>query len=127
MDVHYEETTWGIARDGVPSAAEQRPIRLMALDHLAAGLQAACPETTSLTWAQVAQCTLSAAQHASTSAPTAGGMLTRRMVLNDGLYDAFMLRKHGQPWTAFDRPTLLLAVDDLIAAEHNRPAPDLTL
>ena len=111
----------------MPSAAEQRPPRLMALDHLAAGLQAACPETTALTWAQVARCTLSAAQHASTSAPAADGLLTRRMVLNDGLYDAFMLRKHGESWTAFDRPTLLLAVGDLIAAEHNRPAPALTV
>ena len=51
-------------------------------------------------------------------------MLQRRMVLNDDLYQAFMARQHGRPWKTFDGPTLVLAVDDLIAAEHNQPTSD---
>lgn len=135
MHVHRDDTTWGLARYGVrpagpgpatssPPDAEQRTTRLIALDHLAAGLRAAGPAATALTWAHVAQCTLAAAQHASTSAPTAGGLLTRRLSLNDALYRAFMVRKHGQRWTTFDHPTLLLAVADLIAAEHTPPTPE---
>ena len=46
------------------------------------------------------------------------------MVLNHDLYRAFMARQHGRPWKTFDGPTLRLAVDDLIAAEHNQPTPD---
>ena len=135
MDVHREETS-GVARDSVPPADQApagssapavppRTTQRLALDHLAADLRAACPEGTLLTWAQITQCTLTAAHQASTSSRAAGHMLQRRMVLNHDLYQAFMARKHGLPWQAFDGSTLLLAVDDLIAAEHNQPTSDL--
>ena len=134
MDVHREETR-GVARDSVPPAdqgppgssapaAPHRTTHLLALDHLASDLRAACPDGTVLTWAQITQCTLTAAQHASTSSPAAGHMLQRRMVLNHDLYQAFMARKHGLPWKTFDSPTLLLAIDDLIAAERTQPTRD---
>ena len=134
MDVHREETR-GVARDGVPAAdqgppgssapaAPYRTTHLLALDHLASDLRAACHDGTLLTWAHIMQCTLTAAQYASTSSPTAGHMLQRRMVLNHDLYQAFMARKHGLPWKTYDGTTLLLAVDDLIAAEHNQPTSD---
>jgi hypothetical protein len=51
-------------------------------------------------------------------------MLQRRMVLNHDLYQAFMARQHGRPWKTFDGTTLVMAVDDLIAAEHNQPTRD---
>ena len=104
-----------------------RAPHLLALEHLAADLRTACPEGTALTWAEVAHYTLTAAQHASTASPTARGGLKRRELINDGLYRAFMTRKHGQPWTKFDSTTLLLAVGDLVEAEHARPMPEQAL
>ena len=108
MDLQREGTR-GVAREGVPPAdqgppgsgapaAPHRTTHLLALDHLASDLRAACPDGTVLTWAHITQCTLTAAQHASTSSPTAGHMLKPRMVLNHDLYRAFMARKHGLPW-----------------------------
>jgi len=131
MDLPREETR-GVAREGVPPteqgapgssapAAPYRTTHLLALDHLASDLRAACHDGTVLTWAQITQCTLAAAQHASTSSPMVGHMLQRRMVLNHDLYQAFMARQHGRPWKTFDGTTLVMAVDDLIAAEHNQP------
>ena len=134
MDLQREEIR-GAAREGVPPAdqgsagssapaAPHRTPHLLALDHLASDLRAACRDGAVLTWAHITQCTLTAAQHASTSSPVAGHMLQRRMVLNHDLYQAFMARKHGLPWKTYDGTTLLLAVDDLIAAEHNQPTSD---
>ena len=132
MDLQREEIR-AVAREGVPPAeqgppgsrapaAPHRTTHLLALDHLASDLRAACHDGTVLTWAHITQCTLTAAQQASTSSPAAGHMLQRRMVLNHDLYQAFMALKHGLPWKTFDGPTLRLSVDDLIAAEHKKPA-----
>lgn len=110
-----------------PPDVQDRTPQRMALDHLAWGLRAAGPAATAMTWAQVAQRTLAAAQHASALAPTAGALLQRRMVLNDDLYRAFSARQYGRAWRTFDGPTLLLATDDLIAAEHVQDTPRLGL
>jgi hypothetical protein len=96
MDLQREETR-GVVREGVPPtdqgspgssapAAPYRTTHLLALDHLVSDLRTACHDGTVLTWAQSTQCTLAAAQHASTSSPSAGHMLQRRMVLNHDLY-----------------------------------------
>jgi hypothetical protein len=134
MDVQRDDTRGGAryallaADQGPPGssapAAPHRTTHLRALDHLAADLRAACHEGTVLTVARITQCTLTAAQLASTSSPTAGHILQCCMVLNHDLYHAFMARQHGRPWETFDGPTLVLAVDDLIAAEHNQLTPD---
>src|SRR5205809_7266992 len=124
MDVHREETR-GVARDSVPPAdqgppgssapaAPHRTTHLLALDHLASDLRAAGHDGTLLTWAHITQCTLTAAQYASTSSPTAGHMLQRRIVLNHDPYQAFTARKHGLPWKTYDGTTLHLAVDELL-------------
>ena len=108
MDLQREETR-GVAREGVPPAdqgppgssapaAPHRTTHLLALDHVAADLRAACRVGAVLAWAHITQCTLTAAQHASASSPTAGHMLQPRMVMNHDLYRAFMARKHGLPW-----------------------------
>ena len=130
----YREDLRDAARAGRPTAdrtaagsslpaAPQRTAHLRALDHLAAGLRAACPDGAVLSWAQVAQYTLAAAQGADTAASPAGAVLQQRMVLNDDLYRAFMARKQGRAWTGFDGPTLLLAVADVIGAAHSQPPP----
>ncbi len=128
----YDDETPGSGRDGVPSVdqdpagsrpAAQRTMHLLALDHLAAGLRAEGSEAPDLTWAQLAQRTLSAAQHADPSSSARVDLLQRRMVLNDALFSTFMRRKHGRPWTLFDRPTLLLTVADLLEAAHTPPTP----
>lgn len=134
MDRQHEETreaggygvplAAAVAAEIPAPAALQRTTHLRALDHLAAALRAACSDGALMTWAHIAQCTLSAAQHASPSAATEGNTLRRRMVLNDDLFRAFMARQHGQPWTMFDGPTLLRSVADLIAVERDRPTPD---
>ena len=101
--------TRGVAREGVPPAeqgppgssapaAPHRTTHLLALDHVAADLRAACRDGAVLTWAHITQCTLTAAQHASASSPTAGHMLQPRMVMNHDLYRAFMARTHGLLW-----------------------------
>ena len=65
----YREDLRDAARAGRPTAdrtaagsslpaAPQRTAHLRALDHLAAGLRAACPDGAVLSWAQVAQYTL---------------------------------------------------------------------
>lgn len=74
-----------------------------------------------VTWQQIAHCTLSAAEHANAGSPHAGDTLQQRMVLNHDLDHAFMARKNRQPWKTYDGPTLLIAADDLIAAEHSAP------
>ena len=136
MHLHRDETTGDAARHGVPpadqtpagSSAPSAPRRatthLTALDHLGTGLRAAAPDGAALTWAQITHCTLDAAQQVSTPSSPAGESLKRRMVLNDALYKAFSARQHGRAWQTFDRPTLLLAVADLIDAEHTRPTLD---
>lgn len=126
MDQHREDTRAALlggsaVEDQSPAqsralAVHQRTPQLMALDHLALDLRAACPSGTALSWAQITQCTLSAVQHGSPSTPTTGTSLKRRMALNHDLYRAFMARKRGRPWAMFDGPTLFIAVDDLIAA-----------
>jgi hypothetical protein len=122
----------GVPPDGVvappraPLAPDQRTLRLSALEHLAAGLRATYRDTPIVTWQQIAHCTLSAAQHAHAASPQAGDTLQQRMVLNHDLDRAFMVRKNRQPWKTYDGPTLLLAADDLIAAERSsslREAP----
>src|SRR2546425_13299322 len=80
MDLQREETR-GVAREGVPPAdqgppgsrapaAPHRTPHLLALDHLASDLRAACRDGAVLTWAHITQATRTAAQHASTSSPT---------------------------------------------------------
>ena len=129
MDGYHDNTAGSVAGDGVPPesnqpAASAQTLRLSALDHLTTGLRDAGHEATAMSWAHVAQYTLSAVQHASASSARADGLLTRRLALNDDLYHAFSARKRGQPWTIFDGPTVLLAIDDLIAAEQRQPRPE---
>ena len=139
MDMHSNrQDTQGRATSSVapteqslsPSSsldAQDRTPWRMALDHLAEGLRADGPAATAMTWAHVAQRTLAAAQHAGTVAPTTGGLLQRRMMLNDDLYRAYSARQSGRAWQTFDGPTLLLATDDLIAAEQSQGTPRLRL
>ena len=110
-----------VAPASAPPAPDLRTPRLVALEHLAADLRATYRDTPVVTWQQIAHCTLSAAQQATAGSPYAGDTVQQRMVLNHDLDQAFMARKNRQPWTTYDGPTLLLAADDLIAAEHNHP------
>ena len=132
MGRFYDETPRaeraGVPPDGVvappraPLAPDQRTTRLRALEHLAADLRATYHDTPIVTWQQIAHCTLSAIQHAHAGSPQAGDTLQQRMTLNHDLDHAFMARKNRQPWKTYDGPTLVIAADDLIAAEHNHPA-----
>lgn len=139
MDLHLDEArdragaTPGLQPDapdaagpagGDPPAADPQTRHLMALEHLASGLRAICDHAAAVSWARMAACTLDAATYTSTSTTTTGDVLRRRMVLNHELDHAFAARNHRHPWTEYDSTTVLLAVDDLIAAEHTRPTPD---
>ena len=76
-----------------------------------------------MTWQQIAQCTLSAAQQATAASASASDTLQQRMVLNHDLDRAFIARKNRQPWKTYDGPTLLIAAEDLIAAEQALSCP----
>ena len=102
---------------------DQRTARRIALDHLAEGLRAAYHDTPIVTWQQIAQCTLRAAQQGAAASASASDTLQQRMVLNHDLDHAFMARKNRQPWKTYDGPTLLIAAEDLIAAERTHSTP----
>jgi hypothetical protein len=117
--------TPGAAQITLATASLPPTTHMTALDLVASGLHAASPQTATLSWAQIAQCTLSAARDTATAPSSERAILGRRALLNDTLFRAFMTRKHGAPWSTFDRPTLHLALADLVAAEQARPTPEL--
>ncbi len=125
VSINLPGATPGAAR--ITSATPPSPptTPMTALDRLASGLHAASPQTATLSWAQIAQCTLAVARDTATEPASERALLERRAVLNDALFRAFMTRKHGAPWSTFDRPTLQLALADLVAAEHARPTAGL--